>query len=135
MTDDKPATAVTLAEAAKILGISTDAVRQRVQRKTLRGYKGNRGRLMVFLPERHDGDTTPSEHRHDSDMAEVERLRLRVGELEAELAVAKAVGAERASEIQRLHALLSAEAERRGMVAPSFGETLRVWLAKRLGVA
>lgn len=132
MTDDKPAPAVPLAEAAKILGITTEAVRQRVYRETLRAYKGNRGRLMVYLPESHDGVITPSEHRHDDDKTEVERLRRRVAELEAALAVEKAVGGERASEIQRLHALLKAEAERRGRAAPTLGETLRAWLARRL---
>lgn len=46
---------ITLREAADELGISKDAVRQRIRRKTLRSDKGGDGRVYVYLDASVDG--------------------------------------------------------------------------------
>src|SRR3954471_8906989 len=51
MSDDRETTQgwMTIADAAKLLGVSDEAVRQKVKRRTLRARKGNDGRLQVMV--------------------------------------------------------------------------------------
>jgi len=51
MSDDRDPTQgwMTIAEAARLLGVSDEAVRQKVKRRTLRARKGNDGRLQVMV--------------------------------------------------------------------------------------
>lgn len=50
MTEETQETWVTVAEAATALGVSDEAIRQRLKRRSLRSRKGNDGRLRVLLP-------------------------------------------------------------------------------------
>jgi hypothetical protein len=50
-----------LPEAAARLGTSTEAVRARVKRKSLDGYRDNRGRWRVCLPDGEGSDQTPDQ--------------------------------------------------------------------------
>jgi hypothetical protein len=84
-----------LAEAAHRLGITTEALRARVKRKSLEGYRDNRGRWRVRLP---DGQTNersvppdasghlsgraPPSSEHEGTLV---RLRERVAWLEGKL--------------------------------------------------
>ncbi len=59
---------VTMADAAEALGISKEAVRKRVQRRTLRSDVGEDGRRYVYLDAgRDDGQTNDSNRIVDSD--------------------------------------------------------------------
>jgi excisionase family DNA binding protein len=51
MSDERESTQgwMTIADAAKLLGVSDEAVRQKVKRRTLRARKGNDGRLQVMV--------------------------------------------------------------------------------------
>ncbi len=44
---------IPLSEAAEILGLSTEAIRKRIKRKTMDGYMDESGRWMVRLESRH----------------------------------------------------------------------------------
>ena len=76
---------VTVPEAAKLLGISEGAIRQRIHRHTLRSDKDADGRVYVYLtPEdtQHNGVKTQDT---DSDTGLLDELRDRIRFLEGEL--------------------------------------------------
>jgi predicted ArsR family transcriptional regulator len=70
-----------LREAADALGISKDAVRQRIRRDTLRSDKGGDGRVYVYL-DASTNDVQAEEHDRD-DL--VDELRDRVRYLESQI--------------------------------------------------
>ncbi len=72
---------VTLKEAAAILGVSKEAVRKRVIRKTLRSDMGADGRRYVYLDT---GGDEPPTHEHDALISEMQE---RLAFLERELDV------------------------------------------------
>jgi hypothetical protein len=76
---------IPLKEAAAALGISKDAVRQRIRRDTLRSEKGENGRVYVYLDASTDAVHTdaPEERVHDPDL--VDELRDRVRYLERQV--------------------------------------------------
>ena len=81
---------VTVQEAAQRLGISRDAVRQRVRRGSLRYDKDDKGRVYVYLNPTNTRPTivhdTPRDTVHDASRNElVTELRDRIRFLEAEL--------------------------------------------------
>jgi hypothetical protein len=55
---------VTLAEAAAITGTTTEAIRSRIRRRTLRAAKGNHGVWMVHRDELETGRPTATTHGH-----------------------------------------------------------------------
>jgi hypothetical protein len=72
---------VDVLEAAKRLGITPDAVRSKVRRGKLDGYRDNRGNWRIVLP-----DTTPTVNGRDSDTttgALIQELRERAERAEA----------------------------------------------------
>lgn len=72
---------VDLREAARVLEISPAAVRKRLKRKTLSGFKGTDGRWYVTLPDKADnGQDAPG-----ADRELVDELRARVESLERAL--------------------------------------------------
>lgn len=93
---ESEAQGVTVAEAAELLGISADAVRKRVQRGTLQGYKVA-GQWYVIpngagqasrqrQDNRPDGQDATTGHVQDSDQtALVEALQEHIAFLQAEL--------------------------------------------------
>jgi chromosome segregation ATPase len=60
---------VDVQDAARILGLSTDAVRAKLRRGTLEGYRDNRGNWRVILPDRMrpDTDSQPTVEPQDAD--------------------------------------------------------------------
>ena len=64
---------MSLKEAADVLGVSKDAVRQRIRRGTLRSEKGEDGRVYMYLDASVD-----DVHQEETDTALVEELRDRV---------------------------------------------------------
>ncbi len=80
---------LTLSEAAEVLGISKDAVRMRVRRKTLRSEKGEDGRVYVFVvPDQDDvppGEPVPG-GAPDPSRELVEEMRGRIEDLREQLA-------------------------------------------------
>jgi hypothetical protein len=72
---------VTMAEAAEILGVSTEAIRKRVQRGSIRTDKGPDGRRYVYLDESH-----PESQGEGSSSPLVEELRGRIEDLRDQLA-------------------------------------------------
>jgi len=62
-------------EAAEVLGVSKDAVRQRIRRGTLRSDKGEDGRVYVYLDA--TGDDV-----HTSEAGEQDRTDLLIAELQ-----------------------------------------------------
>ena len=51
---------MTVADAAAKLGISKEAVRKRITRKTLRSYRGEDGTVYVYVPTDRTASGTPS---------------------------------------------------------------------------
>lgn len=86
---------VDVKQAAKILGISSEGVRQRIRRGSLESEKDTDGRVYVFLNEE-DVDDTRSEH--DTHNA--------ITRLENEVAFLRGEVATRDAEIQRRDAIL-----------------------------
>jgi hypothetical protein len=77
---------LTLAEASEVLGISKDAVRMRVRRKSLRSEKGEDGRVYVFVDAttHATGDEVRGEEVQASQEL-VEVLRAQVEDLQSRL--------------------------------------------------
>ena len=65
-----------IADAAQMMGVSVDALRKRVQRRSVRAYKGTDGQWRVVLPESKTPETSPatetlSETSEDSETSAV----------------------------------------------------------------
>src|SRR5690242_17763532 len=67
MSNDREPTQdwLTVADAARSLGVSDEAIRQKVKRRTLRAMKGNDGRLRVLI------DTSSTQDRPKTDQPKV----------------------------------------------------------------
>ena len=66
---------VTVREAAVLLGVSESAIRKRVERDTLKHYKGEDGKLYVRLSPMRDMSSTHESHTLMSEMsARIESL-------------------------------------------------------------
>ena len=76
---------LTLAEAAEVLGISKDAVRMRVRRRSLRSEKGGDGRVYVFVDATGDDVRTEPSEATDTSREVVEVLQAQVEDLRARL--------------------------------------------------
>jgi hypothetical protein len=87
----------TVPEAAKILGIGTDAVRKRIARDTIPHEKGDDGRVYVYLDTGHD------EGHDDQEKAPelVESLREQIGYLRGVVATRDEELRTRAEELRR----------------------------------
>lgn len=137
-----------LADAARQLGTSPDAVRQRIKRGTLRGVKGNDGRMRVYLdtgqmrPDATDHQPTTNrpnvqlddrpDDRTPTDQTElVVELRRQVERLEAELRrqdeLHRAERADLLAQLQADHARLI-DALERANNRPSFVDRLAALL-------
>jgi len=71
-----PEQGIPIADAAQILGVSVDALRKRVQRRSVRAYKGTDGQWRVVLSESETPETSPatetlSETSEDSETSAV----------------------------------------------------------------
>jgi len=74
-----------LKEAADALGVSKDAVRQRIRRGTLRSDKGEDGRVYVYLDASADDVHADAPREVAADPALVDELRDRVRYLERQV--------------------------------------------------
>ncbi len=108
-TDDWTVPEYPIAEAAQRLGTTTEAVRARVKRGSLEGFRDNHGRWRVRLPDdQTDGQTVSGEassrvsaqangaSRHDQTVGE---LRERIARLEGKLEGTEARLADRDREL------------------------------------
>jgi hypothetical protein len=87
----------TVPEAAKVLGIGTDAVRKRIARDTIPHEKNNDGRVYVYLDTGHD-------EGHDAQRPSpelVESLREQIGYLQGVVATRDEELRTRAEELRR----------------------------------
>jgi hypothetical protein len=75
---------IPLREAADLLGVSKDAVRQRIRRGTIRSDKGEDGRVYVYLDASAD-DVHTDAPREAADSVLVDELRDRVRYLESQV--------------------------------------------------
>src|SRR5215204_3554560 len=85
-TQDK----VTIQEAARRLGVKEDAVRKRIQRRSMRHEKAEDGRVYVWVDAAQDttrdtGQTTQDEYQDPAQDERVEDLREQVGYLRRQL--------------------------------------------------
>ena len=82
--------ALTVAQAAEVLGVSQDAVRKRIRRGTIQSGRDESGRVYVYVPASetvHKTDQDASQPQSDSEALTSElrdRLRYVEGQLEAE---------------------------------------------------
>src|SRR5215211_7907926 len=83
----------TVPEAAKILGIGTDAVRKRIARDTIPHEKGDDGRVYIYLDAGHDAQEKAPEL--------VESLREQIGYLQGVIATRDEELRTRAEELRR----------------------------------
>jgi excisionase family DNA binding protein len=87
----------TVPEAAKVLGIGTDAVRKRIARGTIRHEKGDDGRVYVYLDTGHDEGHDAQEKPPEL----VEYLREQIGYLQGVIATRDEELRTRAEELRR----------------------------------
>jgi|SRR5215211_8537909 len=87
----------TVPEAAKVLGIGTDAVRKRIARSTIRHEKGDDGRVYVCLDTGHDEGHDTQEKTPEL----VEYLREQIGYLQGVIATRDEELRTRAEELRR----------------------------------
>jgi len=87
----------TVPEAAKILGIGTDAVRKRIARDTIPHEKGDDGRVYVYLDTGHDEGHDAQEKAPEL----VESLREQIGYLQGVIATRDEELRTRADELRR----------------------------------
>jgi hypothetical protein len=87
----------TVPEAAKILGIGTDAVRKRIARDTIPHEKGDDGRVYVYLDTGHDEGHDAQEPSPEL----VESLREQIGYLQGVVATRDEELRTRAEELRR----------------------------------
>ena len=87
----------TVPEAAKILGIGTDAVRKRIARDTIPHEKGDDGRVYVYLDTGHDEGHDAQEKAPEL----VESLREQIGYLQGVIATRDEELLTRAEELRR----------------------------------
>jgi hypothetical protein len=87
----------TVPEAAKILGIGTDAVRKRIARDTIPHEKGDDGRVYVYLDTGHDEGHDAQEKAPEL----VESLREQIGYLQGVVATRDEELRTRAEELRR----------------------------------
>src|SRR5215204_253494 len=87
----------TVPEAAKILGIGTDAVRKRIARDTIPHEKGDDGRVYVYLDTGHDEGHDAQEKAPEL----VESLREQIGYLQGVIATRDEELRTRAEELRR----------------------------------
>jgi hypothetical protein len=79
---DTVRTAYSLKEASSLLGITPEAVRKRLNRGTLEGFKDENGKWQVYIPDK-EPDTVRTNGRTPSGQTsgEVEALRAHIGDL------------------------------------------------------
>jgi excisionase family DNA binding protein len=87
----------TVPEAAKVLGIGTDAVRKRIARGTIRHEKGDNGRVYVYLDTGHDEGHDTQEKTPEL----VESLREQIGYLQGVIATRDEELRTRSEELRR----------------------------------
>ena len=87
----------TVPEAAKILGIGTDAVRKRIARDTIPHEKGDDGRVYIYLDTGHDEGHDAQEKAPEL----VESLREQIGYLQGVIATRDEELRTRAEELRR----------------------------------
>ncbi len=106
-SDMTPPVRLSVEDAAKLLGLSVDAVRKRIERGTLRSEKVDKSRYVFLDQDDLATDRDPDMTRHDSDMtaALVAELKDRIRFLESELV-------DRKEEARRKDHLLAAALER-----------------------
>jgi hypothetical protein len=112
----------TIGQAARLLGVSPQTVRNRVAAGQLQGRKGNRG-LQVLLTPGPD-----LEHALATARAELDKALFRVAETETRLALAEQRAALVEAERDRLAAILQAR-----VGPPPVLVSLRRWAARLLG--
>ena len=124
MPDDTPATTwLPLAEAAPRLGLTLDALRQRVRRGQVTARRGNDKRLLVEVDLRPDNDTAATELDSVSDVSATGLLLVEVESLTAEVTALRAETASLRDELVEARvARAQAEAERDGIRAAAEAE-------------
>ena len=96
---------VTVAEAARILNISQDAVRKRIQRNTIAWNKDDEGRIFVYL-------SAPDIVQDGVQEAYISTLRSQVDELRDQVSFLRAELMARNEELRRKDHILAALTER-----------------------
>jgi excisionase family DNA binding protein len=91
----------TVPEAAKLLGIGTDAVRKRIARGTIPYERDDKGRVYVYLDAGHDDGHDERHEAEHSDAALVESLREQIGYLQGVIATRDEELRTRAEELRR----------------------------------
>jgi hypothetical protein len=95
----------TVPEAARVLGIGTDAVRKRIARDTISHEKDADGRVYVFLDTGHDGGHDKGHDKghdvHEPSPELVESLREQIGYLQGVIATRDEELRTRAEELRR----------------------------------
>ena len=112
---EPPSRRLTVDQAADALGVTTEAIRGRIRRKTIRAERVG-GRVYVLLPAEQSGEQTPD---HTPEL--VERLREEVSYLRGVIATRDQELAQRAEEIRRRDAAI----ERQQELTAMFAERLR----------
>src|SRR5215203_3119422 len=91
----------TVPEAAKVLGIGTDAVRKRIARGTISHEKDDDGRVYVYLDDGHDEGHDEGHDAKENATELVESLREQIGYLQGVIATRDEELRTRAEELRR----------------------------------
>jgi len=110
---------LTVREAAEVLGVSVDAVRMRVRRRSLQSEKDSDGRVYVWVDT--DEDNVESQRQVES-LGVVEALREQVGYLQGVIATRDRELQSRSEEIRRRDLALEREQELTAMFADRLRE-------------
>ncbi len=79
---DNVRTASSLEEASALLGITPEAVRKRLKRGTLEGYKDKSGKWQVYIPDKEPDSVRTKQDNVRTASREIELLEARIEDLQ-----------------------------------------------------
>ena len=109
---DTVRTAYSLEEASSLLGITPEAVRKRLNRKTLEGFKDEHKKWQVYLPDKEPDTVRTKADTVRTPSREIERMEAHIDDLQKQLREYKKLLERRDQALERSQYLLAMKEQR-----------------------